>query len=164
MVPGDCRFYVYCVNAHFHREKKISAWSSSSVRELQTWKIALKKRMSTGKFQVMKDITFLTTRTPFLTFPSDVLFEWSQSDTDNWNLLTGFNVMESLVFNWLSFFVILSGLGMRISKSSVFLNCRINWDALRDLVQFTALKKTYGGALLLVKLYASAVKYKLRVG
>ena len=23
MVPGDCCFYVYCVNVHFHREKII---------------------------------------------------------------------------------------------------------------------------------------------
>ena len=23
MVPGDCCFYVYCVNVHFHRKKKL---------------------------------------------------------------------------------------------------------------------------------------------
>ena len=23
MVPGDCCFYVYCVNIHFHRTKKV---------------------------------------------------------------------------------------------------------------------------------------------
>ena len=83
----------------------------------------------------------MATKTPLLTFPSNVLFEWSQSDTDNWNLLRGFNVMESLVFNRLSFLAILLGLGMRISKSSVVHNCRTIWDALRDLVSFAQFLK-----------------------
>ena len=33
MVPGDCCFYIFCLNVHFHTEKKKTACGISSKHE-----------------------------------------------------------------------------------------------------------------------------------
>ena len=33
MVPGDCCFYVYCVNVHFHRKKYIEYKTTTYIKD-----------------------------------------------------------------------------------------------------------------------------------
>ena len=111
--------------------------------------------MSTGTFRVSLSWNthsllchfsslFLSTSLP--TFLSDVLFEWTQSHTCNWNPLTIFMQWNHrfyiMVFNRLSFWVLI-GLGMTIWDSSFFRNCRTEtlWTIWEPFVQFKIREK-----------------------
>ena len=34
MVPGDCCFYVYCVNVNFHRKKAMDTWRFTGIADV----------------------------------------------------------------------------------------------------------------------------------
>ena len=123
--------------------------------ELEKRKIEYQKEMSTGTFRVSLSWNthsllchfsslFLSTSLP--TFLSDVLFEWPQSHTCNWNPLTIFMQWNHrfyiMVFNRLSFWV-LTGLGMTIWYSSFFRTCRTKWGALNDLGTICTIQNTW---------------------
>ena len=60
MVPGECCFYVYCVNVHLHRKKL--TFCNFSFRTISLWNIRLleKNAASGSTISVFKNLTSIS--------------------------------------------------------------------------------------------------------